>query len=820
MFYELSIGKPFKALTVNRTEEAPQQVSPSLALSIPEVNKDHTCSGKVNSYYGVLEDEESNEREEPVEKTPSPVSAVEKEIVKESPPPLPLLSDEDQLWQNQLMPLLPDSVLIQAKVAAPPGDTSYGALTSKSLRDAYSYQLTSEAVSAANLVGKLPSQTLLTLLLYNTPKEIAAMSLSCKMVYQVCGEGLLWRSLLARYYPDCRVVPRGLAAAWHCPSGSTVSPSPSSSSSSPSGSWRDVWLLEANNIRYQELCCSVSKTGFDREVLGLPLDWTVNPKTGKIDYINSSMELLGQVAVSAGMRKTPCDEEMKGWLPIFLTQQHFHAALDPLKESLIRLAPLVGMTGSHRFDPLVVLEVLPRMMKTIIVLLVDNGVEDIDSALRGYCMLHRLFIALVKEFPQLQREVLRRLQLFQTQPNSRSKQECPDMGNLMPLLSVCDQLGWVDLSPALLGESFARQVLWSCRDVPELARIRRVIVRQGSRPGSRPSSSGSSTDLDSNQRSLLQKLFESSAIRRRLFSFHCCFLRLTAGPRGCNLEATAAMYDRTLGLPSKHMVNTMRNLLTACQEVRTWPGFFRSVCMTPPSPLQLYNLWADSVQTSLRCRYHTSRTDFSKIQSRGVSSFLMRGESYSRIVFCIDISGSMATGVPGAYAAGREGDRRQRPLSRMEVVQQQIEDILTNRLTHRQQFTIVAFNHEVVVWGHEGPHLLQATKTNIDAAIKLVRSRAFVPSGGTNIMDALRTAFGISNVQAVYLISDGEDSGVSLDEVQELSDGGRIKCHATAFCSSRDGKALLEAIAAVSGGSFASFDQVPEEEDDPLTTAL
>ena len=774
LLFEISVGKHSE--WKNTKQIAEKIKAEAIDVKAFEKKKKAPIVGKKSelrrssSYYSCLieNDNDSNElADEVLSADARSVTKSDEKTNLPEPEETVVLTSEAAVWKNHLLSLIPPSTVVQSDVSAPPGDISYGALTNKSIRDSYTYAITSDEVKAAGSVGKLPSLTLLNLLQYNTPKEIASIAVACKLIYKISGEGLLWRSLLARYYPDCRAVPRLLG-----------------------GSWRDVWLLEANNIRFQELCCFVSKSSFHQDVLGIPLDWTINPKTGKIDYIHSTMELMSLSAFQIGVRKTTWGETIQGWLPIFLTSQHFASARVSVEESLTRLAPLVGLAGSHCFNPLTVLEVLPRLMKTMIVLLVDNGIDDVDSALRGYCMIHRLFIALVQHYPQLQTEIFKRLQLFLTQPSKRNKKECPDLGNLMPLLSVCDRLGWMDLSPALLGESFARQVLWSCRDIPELAHIRRDQQQRGS------------VDVDQRKRDLLQRLLESSAMRRRLFSFHCCFLRLTSGPHGCNLDATSAMYDRTLGIPSKHMVSSLRKLLVACQAVTTWPGFFRSVCLTPLTPLQLFNLWADSVQTSLRCRYHTARTDFSRIQCNGVSKFLLRGETFSRIVFCIDISGSMSINIP------TEGNDYQ---TRIGVVTQKIEDILSNQLNHRQQFSILRFNHAVLPWG--SGVLQQATAANIKAGVQFVRSRAFEPQGGTNIMDALRTAFRISGIEAVYLISDGEDSEVSLEEVRRLSDEGRIQCHTTAFCSSLEGSKLLESIATATNGSFAYFDKEPTEGD-------
>jgi Mg-chelatase subunit ChlD len=557
-------------------------------------------------------------------------------------------------------------------------------------------------------------------------------------------------------------------------------------------------------VRYRDLTCFVTKSSFEEESLGVPLNWTVNPRTRQIDYLYSSMELMSESAWRANIRKTPQGEKVLGWLPLYFTEAHFQHSRHLIEEQMVRLVPLLRPDAAHatRFEPLIVLEVLPRLMKTMVVMLADNGIEDqgeqVERALRGYCMLHRLFLALVQHYPQLQTAVRQRLQQFLKDPRTRSKTLCPDLGNLLPLLSVSSDLGWVDLCPALLGESLARQVLWSCRDVPELASIRPATG----------AGRGDAATLNAASMALLQKLFDSSQLRRRLFSFHCCFLRLTSGPHGLDLQKTAALYDRTLGLPPQHMVRSLRRLLIACQSVATWPGFFRSIFTTPPTPPQLHALWVHAVRTSLACRYHTRHTDFSKIQSRGVSSFLLRGESFGRIVFCIDISGSMATQVLRTDSTSS--------LSRLEVVQEQIEQILASRLNHRQQFGLILFNHEAYSWRGD---LLQATRGNVQEAISFVRSGAFRPSGGTNIMAALEIAFEVPNVEAVYLISDGEDE-VSIPALRAMSRQGRVQCHTTAFCSGPEGCRILEQIAAATGGSYAFYNSSPVEEEDGAVGGL
>ena len=168
------------------------------------------------------------------------------------------------------------------------------------------------------------------------------------------------------------------------------------------------------------------------------------------------------------------------------------------------------------------LRVMRRMMNTMVLMLVDGGAEDADQALRGYCMLHRLFVAMVQHYPELRKEIRDRLHAFMRDPSVRTKLRYPNLGELVPLLSVCEEVGWLDIAVPLIQESFARSVLWVCRDVPELATLASCPVDGDlAAPATFPPD-------------MLQRIFDASVVGRQIYSFHCCFLKLVAGPRGVN----------------------------------------------------------------------------------------------------------------------------------------------------------------------------------------------------------------------------------------------------------------------------------------------
>ena len=292
---------------------------------------------------------------------------------------------------------------------------------------------------------------------------------------------------------------------------------------------------------------------------------------------------------------------------------------------------------------------------------------------------------------------------------------------------------------------------------------------------------------------MLQCSFDASLVSRQLYSFHCCFLKLVAGPRGADLAQISRRYDRTMGVPPRFLRRRLLTMLRGVQAVTSWDAYFDSICLSRVSPEMLQRLWVGSVRASLAKGYHSASTNFASIQRRGVSDILLRGKSYPRVVLCIDCSGSME-------ATFRESDGRY--VSRLDFVKRELEHVFCEKLTHRQQFTVIKFSTRATMWSKG---LQQATSANLDSAVKYVHG--WNADGGTNLEAALDLAFAVEKVQAVFLLSDGEveDSEAIVERARRLSRNGEIHCHTTTFYAPASGQAMLEQIAKATNGSYFKF---------------
>lgn len=263
--------------------------------------------------------------------------------------------------------------------------------------------------------------------------------------------------------------------------------------------------------------------------------------------------------------------------------------------------------GVQKFSPYMVAEVIPKMMNTMVVLLSDKGVHTSEKALSGFCALHRLFIALVKQYPQLQTYIDKEVAAFCSDPEKRHKNETPNLGNFIPLLSV-STLPWKKVLPLVLSEMLDRNFIWVAKKYQGLSSV------QQHNP--------TTPDFDR-----LTKTFDASSVSLRLLMFHVQFLKRFR--RISDLDAIAFDYDRYYGFPSYRDLTGFQKSVAKVLQVTGWNNFYNVCDLKTPSPLEMTKILLGALKNSRKKKYHTDKTDFSKIHASGVSKILLKGDSYT-----------------------------------------------------------------------------------------------------------------------------------------------------------------------------------------------
>jgi len=418
--------------------------------------------------------------------------------------------------------------------------------------------------------------------------------------------------------------------------------------------------------------CFHSKKTFFEDVLGLGIDFTVNPKTNNVDYIKTSQDLFSVSAFKGGIKSDAFGDKYKLFLPLYFSKEHFCRALPIIKSTMIRLC---GEDPSRRyFDPNMVLHVIPKIINTFTVLVSSEGVAASKKSFVGLIRIYRLFLALAKIYPSIEVEAMSRIRKFMTEDKFRSKRYCPSLGNFLPLLMIADRnvAKWTLLRSKYINEFFIRSVLWILKQNPELGR------------------SYDKTTSDIDQR--LQLTREATQVGMRLsmlqvhfVSFLCrgtnasCATRLDDfledidddTVQSINIDSSLEQSGSNDGSPQEEQHQTVdgtqredepdrENMLKHCEDaslssklsfssfrsivndiftVNSWSRFF--ILMRAPRPQskeKMAEILRNAVKESIRKKYHTRNMDFSRIQASGTSKILSKGQQYSagglkRVVF-------------------------------------------------------------------------------------------------------------------------------------------------------------------------------------------
>ncbi len=408
-----------------------------------------------------------------------------------------------------------------------------------------------------------------------------------------------------------------------------------------------AFKLHTSNGTLDKNRCSLSKKTFFEDIVGIGLNYTINPKTKNVDYISAGQDLLSASAFKAGKKEDAFGNKFQLFLPLFFSKDHLDRSMPLLMSTIIKLCP---EKSSYTFKPCMVLDVLPKIINTFSVLVSDEGVAASNKSFIGLIRIHRLFLALAKKFPSIKKEAISRIQQFKIR---RSKSSCPSLGNFLPLLMIVDEedCSWTQIRSNYISESLTRSVLWICKKYPQLERShdlsaeradeRLQLTREAAQVGMRLN--------------MLQVHFTSflcqgpNSLRAvRLDNY----LESEQGNEGISAqqtlnsqeegdgtdsetenqsvaETTIAGQGENLSYSSELKFLTFRSIVNDILCVNSWPLYFKFMRAPCPSKNKMCAILRSAVKESARQKYHTPGMDFSKVHASGTSSILSKGQQYS-----------------------------------------------------------------------------------------------------------------------------------------------------------------------------------------------
>jgi Mg-chelatase subunit ChlD len=167
----------------------------------------------------------------------------------------------------------------------------------------------------------------------------------------------------------------------------------------------------------------------------------------------------------------------------------------------------------------------------------------------------------------------------------------------------------------------------------------------------------------------------------------------------------------------------------------------------------------------------------------------------SRVIFIIDISGSMSSSTQKTDDKGRSQSLKKIEYAKNELIN------AVRQLKKKAMFNLYFFESTFTKWK---PRMVRASAGAKTAAVKWVQSMG--PRGGTNIYDTVEDALGDPNVDTIYLLSDGSPGQGKwtrmediLREVKKINEHKNVQINTISFGQDSE---LMRKLAEQNGGQY------------------
>lgn len=446
-------------------------------------------------------------------------------------------------------------------------------------------------------LSKFSGNEMMHVFMFLGPKEACKMGTVSKLCAHLLNYPILWKQFVSRHLKVSKQIPRKFKAQ------------------PLDVDWKRLYALSVGN-RIDHLRCFHTLQDFKHCVLGYPITYTVNPKTRQSDYILATPDVLSHSAFRDGVRTTIGNDRFDEFFPIFISKDHFKRGLPILKRFLAKLAE--PNLHEPAFTPELILDVIPRMLQTIVVLLSNGGLPFTSRVLDTIISIFRVLVACVEEFPSLNDSAKLRLKKFMGHPMNRTKDVVPSLGTLWWLAAICPEVDIYAFSQKYFFESIDRSALWVLRESPLLERA--------------------SSCKHMSPFVLEAWLKNRCAGSNRIHIIHWTIINLVCRPFGKPMADAIERYDWMLGGGTRSLHRKLQAklgpVLTCTPESAPWSFFFKEVHFldrsgNPPSNALLSSWLIQAMKNSAAKNYHTKGMDFSKVHRNGQSKILNKSQSCS-----------------------------------------------------------------------------------------------------------------------------------------------------------------------------------------------
>jgi hypothetical protein len=247
---------------------------------------------------------------------------------------------------------------------------------------------------------------------------------------------------------------------------------------------------------------------------------------------------------------------INAWLPCYFNATNW--------KFVRRFAPsafsIIATQSNDKFEPIHAISVCAKLMNSAVVQFCDESLHFSEAAIQTYCDVHRLFLEMVNDFPDIRGVADAKLTNFIDKLWVRGREFTPDLGTLIQFLTVTDAVNWDTFKDAYIRESFRRSSRW-------------IESKLGRR-----------LSMEEPDEDLVNAWFEATRVSSSLMLFNMAFLEIIARPVGKSLDDVKAIYDASWGRLMDATVSKIRDAyhdiraIKSLSEVMSRVGMSNNIC--------------------------------------------------------------------------------------------------------------------------------------------------------------------------------------------------------------------------------------------------
>lgn len=332
--------------------------------------------------------------------------------------------------------------------------------------------------------------------------------------------------------------------------------------------------------------CFYSKCNFNESRLGYPIKINFAQHGLRLKLCETTFDIISYESYhDLDVKKTVWNDEFTYWLPLYINSSHWRKSSKILANQInnymnyntekIKFNNKIGSEISN-INPYYVIEIYSTLMTNIIVDIMKGETHLSLKVLEGFCQIYRTFYELSIEYSIIKQIVDDKIYNFIKKPQHRHKMYTPNLGAILMMLTISDKYSWSDIKKCYLEESGDRNIMWMLIKIPfinkvtdpkKLLEISYIV-------------DDTTLTREDAMKSILQKLFDTTLVGRKLLLFNLYFVNTIIGK---DKSTFITMLDHNYGYPTNDIKEQFQKDINIINNIKSYDDFYKYLNIYKPA---------------------------------------------------------------------------------------------------------------------------------------------------------------------------------------------------------------------------------------------